>query len=239
MRDAKPCITCETPNRTASLRCPKCEYRAHAENRTCERCSKSFKGILRKGGIALCNACYRPGKSKQRTIEQQQVRRSKTRSTCSGCLKEFKGQGTKCPACSHKTRATPKICIACGKTYQRALAPGGVSLCAACRLTPEQKQHRIDLVVRRQILKKGASEAEYDLSWRSLWAQGIYYCAYCGVRCDPDDKQYGHIGPTYPTIDHVTPLSLGGAHTRANSVLACFTCNARKGARPLIEGGKA
>lgn len=34
-----------------------------------------------------------------------------------------------------------------------------------------------------------------------------------------------------PTVDHVIPLSRGGAHAVANTVGACFSCNSRKGTK--------
>ena len=43
-------------------------------------------------------------------------------------------------------------------------------------------------------------------------------CVYCGLK-----KKL--------TVDHVVPLSKGGAHTASNVVPACSTCNASKGAR--------
>ncbi|HEX6293396.1 MAG TPA: HNH endonuclease [Herpetosiphonaceae bacterium] len=38
-----------------------------------------------------------------------------------------------------------------------------------------------------------------------------------------------------PTIDHVIPQSKGGTHDLSNLVLACRSCNSRKGAR-MTEG---
>lgn len=56
--------------------------------------------------------------------------------------------------------------------------------------------------------------------------------AYYGFRCwicgSPDDL----------TIDHVKPLSKGGAHTLANLRPACSTCNSKKGSRWPYEPHK-
>ena len=48
-------------------------------------------------------------------------------------------------------------------------------------------------------------------------------CCYCGLRVfvdRPKRKQHNQ-----PTIDHVTPLSKGGADHPDNMVIACFRCN--------------
>lgn len=40
---------------------------------------------------------------------------------------------------------------------------------------------------------------------------------------------------TTPTIEHLTPVSRGGDNQRWNLVLACRTCNSRKGAKTFEE----
>lgn len=48
-------------------------------------------------------------------------------------------------------------------------------------------------------------------------------CAYCGL-------PFGHFDDeANPTIDHVTPRSLGGANQPWNKVAACARCNNVKG----------
>ena len=90
--------------------------------------------------------------------------------------------------------------------------------------TPEGKAiHLLKKAWRRQKVK------EHTVSrLPSAWARELLQldsCAYClkplsnGIR----------------SIDHVTPLSRGGAHDTDNVVLACMPCNARKGAKTLIE----
>ena len=47
-------------------------------------------------------------------------------------------------------------------------------------------------------------------------------CAYCGA---PDDI----------TLDHITPVSAGGARSVDNVTAACFRCNRRKADKPLLR----
>lgn len=57
-------------------------------------------------------------------------------------------------------------------------------------------------------------------------------CYMCGRECDWNDSYYkGNVfiaGDTYPSIEHIVPLSKGGAHTWENIKLACRKCNYMK-----------
>jgi 5-methylcytosine-specific restriction endonuclease McrA len=55
---------------------------------------------------------------------------------------------------------------------------------------------------------------------RELFDEYEGRCAYCG---DPAT-----------TIDHVVPISKGGAHSKENVVPACKPCNSSKNAKPLL-----
>lgn len=50
-------------------------------------------------------------------------------------------------------------------------------------------------------------------------------CRICGKTCDVNDRRWGEYGPDYPTIDHIMPLSKGGAHVWGNVQVACAECN--------------
>lgn len=72
--------------------------------------------------------------------------------------------------------------------------------------------------------------AEYDktVTLPALLRRDGYTCSSCGIECTKDDRKYGHIGPTYPTMDHIVPLSKGGSHTWDNVQVMCFSCNIAK-----------
>lgn len=59
--------------------------------------------------------------------------------------------------------------------------------------------------------------------WIAILEEFDYCCAYCQDR-DTDLH-----------MEHMTPLSRGGRHTRSNVVPACPPCNLRKGARTALE----
>ncbi len=59
---------------------------------------------------------------------------------------------------------------------------------------------------------------------KELLRRDKHRCQYCGHRKDL-------------TIDHVIPRSKGGQHTWDNVVIACGSCNSRKGDRTPTEAG--
>lgn len=53
-------------------------------------------------------------------------------------------------------------------------------------------------------------------------------CYICGKKTTFTDKQWGNLGPDYPTIDHVVPLARGGKHCWQNVKVCCGLCNVTK-----------
>jgi 5-methylcytosine-specific restriction endonuclease McrA len=51
------------------------------------------------------------------------------------------------------------------------------------------------------------------------------HCAWCGCEINKDTRH----------IDHITPISKGGAHTESNLVAACVDCNKAKGSKLLFQ----
>lgn len=72
-----------------------------------------------------------------------------------------------------------------------------------------------------------------DISLKRLYKRDKGNCYLCGEPCNYDDKvvtKEGHyiVGRTYPSIDHVEPLSKGGKHSWNNVKLAHHYCNTLK-----------
>lgn len=77
-------------------------------------------------------------------------------------------------------------------------------------------------------------------TWRQLYKDGQHHCYLCGCEVNPldfrrDEKGSFIAGSTYPSLDHVIPLSRGGRNTFENSKIACFKCNSLKGAKTCEE----
>lgn len=97
---------------------------------------------------------------------------------------------------------------------------------------------------RRRARLAGATQIDRSIGWPQLFESGDGRCYICGVVCNPEDyrkvvNRGGWMqkicGPTYPTLDHVEPLSRGGSHAANNVALACMKCNRNKSAKVARE----
>lgn len=84
----------------------------------------------------------------------------------------------------------------------------------------------------RQELIRGASTSE-PIIYDEVFARDGWICQICGV---PVDESLVYPSPMSKSLDHVIPLSRGGAHIEGNVQLAHLSCNLRKGARVAAEG---
>ena len=77
---------------------------------------------------------------------------------------------------------------------------------------------------KRKALQRGASTAERFTAadWEEMKRAYGFRCVYC-------DRKMQRL-----TQDHLTPLSKGGAHTKANILPACQSCNSRKHAGSVL-----
>lgn len=71
----------------------------------------------------------------------------------------------------------------------------------------------------------GLGDRSITFSRGNLFRRDGYRCQYCG----------GQPGLKALTVDHVLPKSRGGATSWENCVIACVTCNGRKGDRTPAE----
>lgn len=74
---------------------------------------------------------------------------------------------------------------------------------------------------------------------RTVYKRNGNVCFYCERELMPLDEAMalpdlsGRTPPdTYPTVEHVVPLSCGGSNSLSNIVAACYPCNVEKRERP-------
>lgn len=119
----------------------------------------------------------------------------------------------------------PAECIYCG---QRFLANKRRWRCCspACSKAYKYKVADAKHSHARRARIKGSEFEMFDRV--EIFERDRWICQLCGELVDPDVPRHD---PKTPSIDHIIPIALGGAHTRANVQTACLGCNVRKGAR--------
>jgi 5-methylcytosine-specific restriction endonuclease McrA len=109
----------------------------------------------------------------------------------------------------------------CGAEHYRANRERKAETTAAWRA---ENRDRVNEYQRRRRARKMGSDPDLTTTeWLEILEEFDHCCAYCQAR------------DVSLEIEHVTPISRGGRHTRANVVPACRSCNARKGAKTLFE----
>lgn len=85
----------------------------------------------------------------------------------------------------------------------------------------------------RRLKKLSTVIIDRSITLERLFEKSNGECALCGGKCNWADhfiKDNGAFvaGATYPTIDHIRPISKGGLHEWKNVQLAHFSCNSKK-----------
>lgn len=96
--------------------------------------------------------------------------------------------------------------------------------------TPARMVAQRAVATKRYALKRGASSAE-RVDATVVFARDKWRCQLCGEQTVK--AQMGQRHPRAPTMDHIVPLSRGGAHSYQNIQCACLSCNLKKGARMI------
>ena len=135
-------------------------------------------------------------------------------------------------------RMIEKECAWCGGMFKttnvmRLTCSTECSRKRANRIKWERKESRLN--------KKNTIDTDITLAKLYIRDNGI--CHICNEPCDFNDKRItdeGHyiVGETYPSIDHVIPISKGGKHSWENVKLAHHKCNGIKSDR-IIRKDKA
>lgn len=151
-----------------------------------------------------------------------------------------------CPTFFWSAAATQRRCRNCApgrwRAYYAARKPLVARACRECRVsfTPEYGNRRrvfcsqacLDRLNSRvgKALRRARHRAVVREAFdpREIYDRDGWRCGLCRRRV-LQRVQVPH--PKAATLDHIVPLTEGGAHTRANVQLAHFGCNARKGER--------
>lgn len=121
-----------------------------------------------------------------------------------------------------KDYKTPKTCKTCGGVFYSPYQTQ--TYCSEkCKRKAKPRTNSI----RKRCRKYGVY---YDpaVTRRKVFERDNYVCQICGKPTDPSDREWGTIGPLYPTVDHIIALANGGTHTWDNVQCAHAICNSYK-----------
>lgn len=114
-------------------------------------------------------------------------------------------------------------CVICGDMFLTLFGDKGCS--EECQATHRRAVRR-EVEHRRRARKVAAFIA--PVYRQRIYERDNFTCQLCH---EPMDMSACAPHPRSPSIDHITPLSRGGAHAPFNVQSACFLCNATKGNR--------
>lgn len=133
--------------------------------------------------------------------------------------------------------AEPVACFTCGAFFfYDTRANGKVRYCSVCkhkqilkRTAAYRKRHpdKHVQVQQRRRTRKGGSHTEL-FTHEDVVSHSGADCHLCGI---PIDYSLTYPDPMSKSLDHVIPLSKGGAHTLSNVKMAHLRCNSKKGDR--------
>lgn len=204
----------------------------------CRKCGHEFERRVDLHCKTECPECHR------REVERREVERE-TASMRRALVRAFRGV-LRVKEREEREREfldTIHVCKECGKRFTmrelRESNPWNFSnnptfCCTSCR----NRWHRREGRHRRR--ERGEQKGYGNVSLLALEERDNHTCYLCGTKTDRSDYRVDEsgnfiAGPSYPSIDHVVPLSKGGTHDMSNVRLACCRCNSIKRDLDLSE----
>jgi len=159
---------------------------------------------------------------------------------CAATFEYLKSGAGRLPGfCSEQCRATAKPfsrktarCPGCGEQFRPRYSARGAYCSNACHLAAlngprklyESPSARMAAERhRRRARLRGSSSERFDAA--EIFSRDGWVCGICHKQVDPALRAPD---PMAASLDHVVPISRGGAHTRANTQCAHWICNSRK-----------
>lgn len=180
---------------------------------TCGNVKTLFSSTLRKYHNGYCDICRKSENEKRRLNERLDRQEAKERE---------KRHNRKI------IQLSLPMCNKCGM-----LIPKGHKVCKVCKHDKLKENYRKKDVKRRAKLRE--VKRDKDITLRKLYERDNGICYLCGRVCEWSDSEYIDgafvVGGSYPTVEHIKPISLGGTDTWDNIKLACHYCNSKKGNR--------
>ncbi len=223
-------------------------YEKYDENRKCLNCGKDISDTA-LDTLYCCSSCgdsynaHRNGKHRTwdeylKDLEEQKVKNSKKRkikkikkkliSLLKRRLNYLMRLEIEQKKEQEKIESLTRECEVCGKLFYHP-HPSTLTCSKKCRKKRENKLRKLysnERYNENNVVDKDITlEKVFDID------DGI--CYLCGEPCDYDDYElteegYFIVGKSYPSIEHVRPVSKGGKHSWDNVRLAHHYCNTLK-----------
>lgn len=130
--------------------------------------------------------------------------------------------------------ASARPCVTCGGPVGYSFAPYRKYCSRACvRAADSYREARRTHKARRRARKRGAFIE--SVSPAKVFDRAGWRCQICGVKTPA--KYRGTIRNDAPELDHIVPLSKGGAHSYDNTQCACRRCNQWKSDTTVVGQG--
>lgn len=155
------------------------------------------------------------------------------RKVCTACGKRHSQRGALCSAECRRPAYEARVsgvCRWCGVVFNRLSGEATRYMCSkSCADASASKARRAGRKARKA-LERGARTAS-RIDPIAVFERDGWRCKLCGRKTKSSLR--GTCDLRAPELDHIQPLSLGGAHDWGNVQCACRGCNMRKGARPM------
>jgi 5-methylcytosine-specific restriction endonuclease McrA len=207
-------------------------------------CGAGIRVPIRGPTAASCLSCRRT----QRNQGKRERLASKPKTKVVACLNcggrfECQHKRKHCsPSCRtsfdrklHAARLPSMMCSGCGTAYRpKERKTGRLNYCSpACAKRSRYSPTRSESKRRLSRLYNGHEHrarrfgVPYEhVNPTRVFERDGWACRMCG-RATPPEKR-GLCEPDSPELDHVIPLSRGGAHSYANTQCSCRACNSAK-----------
>ena len=193
----------------------------------CKTCGEIIKRswVTIRHGTATCPTCEHA-----RALERQAQKKAEAKAATAERERIRKEQAETARLAKIKP-VLRVVCAECGQTFETT---NKNRVCCSPECTKHHQNRKAD----RRLGKFGQKGNGITLA--KLYRRDYGTCYICGRTCDLNDKitdERGTIicGDTYPSIEHVIPLSLGGPNTWDNVRLACRGCNTKKNKQSDIK----
>ncbi len=179
---------------------------------TCQHCGVTFSHLKRPNASRACSDACRNARLLQRDLVwPSRLQRREQR-------------------WDNRDRLLALACVECGQFGGLAAKQSGPvrKRCQPCA-DQNKKQLRRTSAARHDARKRGSSDVDGDkITLARLLLRDGAVCRLCGLMTDHESEPQS---ATYPSVDHIVPLSQGGAHRWQNVRIVHRLCNTMRGNR--------